>query len=314
MSTLRLPPLPSIGDLLKIYKLKATKNLSQNFLLDCKLQSKLVKMAGNLKGCHVIEVGPGPGGLTRSIFEQGANFVHVIEKDARFIPTLELLKDATQNRLSIHLGDILKYDLSSLLPTELSQPWDGPIPKSHIIGNLPFNVSTPLIIKWLHEISLKSNAWVHGRVPLTLTFQEEVGQRMSAPPYNIQRSRLSIMCQNWCEVKHKFIIPGKAFIPKPDVNVCVMHFIPRVTPIINLDFKIVEKVVYAVFSQRRKHCKRGIGSLFPLHLREKLVPKLLIIADIDETKKPYELSIADFNRLSHSYVALMEENPSIKKY
>lgn len=313
-AALRLPPLPSTGDLLRIYNLTALKRLSQNFLLDPKLQSKVVSMAGKLKGQHVIEVGPGPGCLTRPIFEQGAKNVDVIEKDERFIPTLQLLQSATAGRLKIHIGDILKFNLKSLPPIELAQPWDGPLPKINIIGNLPFNVATPLIIKWLHQISCKENIWALGRVPLTLTFQEEVAQRMVASPSNMQRSRLSIMCQNWCEVHFKFVIPGKVFIPKPEVNVGVVHFEPRIKPLIDLDFKLVERLIFATFHQRQKYCKKGLAELFPPAKREELLPKLLTVADVDYTKRPYELTMTDFGRLAHTYAALREEMPDLKKY
>ncbi|KAB7500295.1 Dimethyladenosine transferase 1, mitochondrial [Armadillidium nasatum] len=314
MFAYRLPPLPSIGDILKLYNLDAKKKLSQNFLLDNKLRSKLVCAGGKLKDCHVIEVGPGPGSLTRNIFQQKAFHVHVIEKDPRFLPTLELLKEATYGRLSIHIGDVLKFDMKPLIPEELKREWEGDTPMIRIIGNLPFSISTPLIFKWLEQISKRSDIWCFGRVPLTLTFQEEVAQRMVAHPCHFQRSRLSIMCQNWCEVDHKFVIPGRAFIPKPDVNVSVVYMTPRIKPLIDLDFKLVEKVVFAVFSQRGKYCKRGVERLFPEHLREELVKKLLIVSDIDSTKRPYELSMKDFDRIVHCYAALLEENPTLKKY
>ena len=309
----RLPPLPSPNDLLKMYNLRAKKHLSQNFLLDCKLQSKIISVSSRIKNSHVLEVGPGPGCLTRPIFEQGALYVNVIEKDTRFLQTLELIKESTQSRLGIHVGDVLKTDLEFLFPKELAKPWDQDLPNMQIIGNLPFNVATPLIIKWLHQISLKTSAWTHGRVPLTLTFQKEVGERMVANPHSMERSRLSIMCQNWCHVCLKFILPGKVFLPKPQVDVAVVLFTPRIKPVIDLDFEIVEKVVKAAFSSKQKNCVNSLTHLFNSVTEDKkfkkiLAEKLLYIADIDPSSKPITLSLFDFNRLCHAYVAMKEDH------
>ncbi|XP_068209849.1 mitochondrial dimethyladenosine transferase 1 [Palaemon carinicauda] len=311
----RLPPLPSISEIVKLYKIRATKHLSQNFLMDPKLTSKIVRSAGRVKNCHVCEVGPGPGGITRSIFEQNAAHVTVIEKDPRFLPSLELLKDACKGNLHIELGDVLTFNMENSFPKELAaQSWEDNIPKIHIIGNLPFNVSTPLIIRWLHDISLQRNAWAYGRVPMTLTFQLEVAQRMVAPTGTEHRSRLSIMCQNWCEVKHKFTIPGRAFVPKPDVDVGVVTLIPRVKPLIPLEFKLVEKVVRSIFSFRQKYCVKGARNLFPLTVRDELVDKMFTVAEVDPTTRPMQLSIPEFNRLCHAYSAILEQKPHLAKF
>jgi len=310
----RLPPLPSTRDLVRLYKLRAVKQLGQNFLMDSKLTSKLVRSGGRLDGSYVCEVGPGPGGLTRSILEQGAKSVTVIEKDPRFIPSLELLKDASRDRLNIHIGDVLSFNLENIFPQELKRSWNDRPPNIHLIGNLPFNVATPLIIKWLHSISLQSNAWTYGRVRMTLTFQKEVAERIVAPPGDAQRCRLSVMCQNWCAVKHNFTIPGKAFVPKPDVDVGVVSFTPRVEPLIPLDFKMVEKIIRNVFQFRQKYCKKSAGMLFPEGLREELVTKLLVVSDIKPTLAAYQLTNMEYSRLCHAYAAIIEENPGIAKY
>ena len=310
----RLPPLPSIRDIIRLYKIRAAKNLSQNFLLDPKLTSKIVRSGGRVRDCHVCEVGPGPGNITRSIFEQQAAHVTVIEKDRRFLPSLEHLKDAVGGNLHIELGDVLTFNMENTFPKDLTKSWDDNIPKIHIIGNLPFNISTPLVIRWLHDISLQKNAWAFGRVPMTLTFQLEVAERMVASPGGEQRSRLSVMCQNWCEVQHKFTIPGRAFLPKPKVDVGVVTFVPRIKPLIPLEFKLVEKVIRCVFSMRQKYCKRGIGQLFPPPVRDELVPKLLAAADVDPTIRPTQLTIAEFNRLCHAYSVILEQNPDFARF
>ncbi|KAK7063177.1 Dimethyladenosine transferase 1, mitochondrial [Halocaridina rubra] len=313
-SYLRLPPLPSTGDLLKLYRIRGRKQLSQNFLMDPKLTSKIVRSGGRVRDCHVCEVGPGPGSITRSILEQKAAFVTVIEKDPRFLPSLELLQDACSGRLRIELGDVLTYNMANSFPSDLRQPWDGNVPKIHIVGNLPFNISTPLIIRWLHDVSVQKNAWVFGRVPMTLTFQYEVAERIVALPGEEQRCRLSVMCQNWCHVKHSFTIPGRVFIPKPKVDVGIVNFVPRVEPLIPLDFSLVEKVLRCVFQFRQKYCKRGVAMLFPKNLRDELTHKMITVADVDPTIRPFKLTMREFNRLCLAYSTILKQKPSIAKY
>lgn len=211
MSTLRLPPLLSIKDVLKIYKLKALKQLSQNFLLNPNLCDRIIKKAGNLNECHVLEVGPGPGGLTRSILKHHPKKLIVIEKDTRFQPTLEMLADAfatVNGKMDIILDDIMKINMNQLFPSSEAKEWSDKTPKLRIIGNLPFNVSTPLIINWLHAISERTGPWAFGRTRMTLTFQKEVAERLTAEPLNVQRCRLSVMAQAWTRPVLHFIIPG----------------------------------------------------------------------------------------------------------
>lgn len=160
--------------------------------------------------------------------------------------------------MQIHQGDVLRFDLQNLFPEDLVRPWDAEPPDIHLMGNLPFNVSTPLIIKWLHEMSERRGPWRYGRTKLTLTFQKEVAERIVAPILTDQRSRLSIMCQYLADVKHNFTIPGKVFQPAPDVDVGVVTIVPLKEPKIDLPFKLVEKVVRHVFHFRRKMCKRGV--------------------------------------------------------
>jgi len=160
--------------------------------------------------------------------------------------------------MRIFHGDVLRFDMTDLFPEELSQPWNGHEPNIHIIGNLPFNVSTPLIAKWLENIAHQEGPWQHGRVRLTLTFQMEVAERLVAPIGHKQRSRLSILCENWCNAHLKFALPGKVFVPIPKVDVGVVRFIPWKEPKIQLPFKLVDKVVRHVFHFRQKKCKRGL--------------------------------------------------------
>lgn len=131
-------------------------------------------------------------------------------------------------------------------------------------------MSTNLIIRWLNAVSEKSGAWSYGRSTMTLTFQKEVGERMIAPPIHEQRCRLSVMCQLWCDVKYEFTIPGKAFVPKPDVDVAVMNLIPLKKPLVDLPFKMVEKVLRTIFNTRQKYLKTCVGRLFPKDQRTEL--------------------------------------------
>ena len=153
----RLPPLPAVRDLLNLYHLQAVKHLSQNFLLEPKLTSKLVAAAGKISEGYVCEVGPGAGSLTRNILSRNVKKLVVVEKDMRFKPPLEMLVDASDSRMSIVWGDVLNHNLAKSFPLEAANNWIDYPPNIHLIGNLPFNISTPLIIKWLKAISEKYN-------------------------------------------------------------------------------------------------------------------------------------------------------------
>ncbi|XP_018416937.1 PREDICTED: dimethyladenosine transferase 1, mitochondrial [Nanorana parkeri] len=314
MSLYRLPPLPTIKEIIKLYSLKAQKQLSQNFLLDLKLTDKIVRKAGNLKGAYVCEVGPGPGGITRSILNSGVEELLVVEKDTRFIPGLQMLNDASLGKLRIVHGDILTYRVDRSFPKHLKKQWEDDPPNVHIIGNLPFNVSTHLIIKWFEAISERTGPFFYGRTQLTLTFQHEVAERMKASVGSKQRSRLSIMSQYLCDVKHCFSIPGRAFVPKPEIDVAVVHFTPLIQPKIEQPFKLVEKVVQSVFQYRRKYCHHGLSILFPEEQRKELTTKILRLADVEESMRPPELTIKHFRDLCFAYRELCDQDPQLFAY
>ncbi|ESO06925.1 hypothetical protein HELRODRAFT_110947 [Helobdella robusta] len=309
----KLPPLPAIKEVVRLYKLRAKKQLSQNFILNYNLCKRIIKTAGSLKNSYVCEVGPGPGGLTRAILEAGAAHLSVIEKDDRFFPTLEELNAASHNRMKIYHGDVLHFNMYDIFPPEISRDWSEEPPNAHIIGNLPFSVSTPLIIRWLREISRKEGAWSRGRVRLTLTFQKEIAERMVAPVMNDQRCRLSVMCQNWCDVQHKFTITGKAFVPSPDVDVGVVQFTPRITPQILTAFEYVEKLLRHVFHYRPKMCRKGIETLFPPD-RPDLTRRLLTRADVHADSRSYSLHVEDFDRMCQAYKEICDEEPHLLTY
>ncbi|KAK9696138.1 Cytochrome c oxidase assembly factor 3 [Popillia japonica] len=292
-------------------QLRAIKQLSQNFLMDERITDKIVKTAGYIRNHYVCEVGPGPGGITRSIINRRPKKLVVVEKDNRFLPTLELLKESCEGHVNveIEIGDILTYNFERGFSEIPKHNWYEAPPPLHIIGNLPFSVSTYLIIKWLKEISLKTSAWAYGRTPLTLTFQKEVAERIVAPVTDKQRCRLSLMCQTWCHVEHRFTIPGKAFVPKPDVDVGVVTFYPRKYPLVNLQFDVVEKLLRTIFNMRQKYSLRGVENLFPEDLKSLLGKRLFMLADVDYTARPFEITNEEFARLCYAYKALCKEYP-----
>lgn len=310
----RLPPLPTLKDILRIYNIKAQKKLSQNFILDPRLLDRIARTAGNLAGKHVIEVGPGPGGITRSILGQGARRCTVIEKDSRFLPSLELLNEASGSRMDIILGDVLTFNMAESLPDTLRQDWDSSPPDIVVMGNLPFNVSTPLLIQWIQAMANRDNVFSYGRVPLTLTFQHEVAYRMIAPPGDKERSRLSVICQNWADVEYNFTIPSGAFVPKPDVNVGLVTLKPLTKPYIDLPFKMVEKVVTTIFHGKQKYVYNTIKNLFPPKVETKLAGQMLVLADVNPYEKAINLRMKDLDRLCHAYKFLCEENNGVGRY
>uniref|UniRef100_A0A6M2DUX0 rRNA adenine N(6)-methyltransferase n=1 Tax=Xenopsylla cheopis TaxID=163159 RepID=A0A6M2DUX0_XENCH len=308
---LRLPPLPTIRDLVKLYKLRALRQMSQNFLMDERLTDKIVKAAGNIEGHYVCEVGPGPGGITRSIIRKGPQHLVVVEKDRRFLPTLQLLAEACHKstKMDIVLHDILKYQLSDAFPGVPSQDWMSYSPPINIIGNLPFSISTILLIHWLESISRQESIWKHGRATMTLTFQKEVAERIVAPIMSAQRCRLSVICQIYCQVKHKFTIPGCAFVPKPQVDVGIVHIEPWKKPKTDVPFKIVEKVLRNIFNMRQKFFIRGLQTLFPVEKREMLTNQIINYTNMDPTTRPYQISNEEFCRIIEAYYALTIEHP-----
>lgn len=314
--TYRLPPLPTIRDLIRLYKLRALKQMSQNFLMDERLTDKIVRAAGRIENGHVLEIGPGPGSITRSIIKKLPKQLVLVEKDRRFLPTLELLSEATRGIIDINIvrGDILKYELENAFPTCQPVKWEDKPANVHLIGNLPFAISTRLLINWIKDISLKRGAWSYGRASLTLTFQKEVAERIIAGISDDQRCRLSLMSQIWTEPQLKFLIPGTAFLPKPDVDVGVVTLVPLKQPLTNLPFDLVEKIMRHIFSMRQKYVKRGIQNLFPPLVRDKLTYRMFYMADIDPELRSFQLSNDECLRLADVYQEIIKEHPDIDKY
>ncbi|XP_064405368.1 dimethyladenosine transferase 1, mitochondrial-like isoform X2 [Halichondria panicea] len=310
----RLPPLPTIADIIRLYGLSARSQLSQNFLLDLNITERLVRVAGgDLSSCCVCEVGPGPGSLTRSILNAGAAHLIAVERDRRFLPSLELLSEASEDRLKVVYGDALDFNIEESCASFVEgKSWEGDPPNFHLMGNLPFNVSIPLLLKWLSLMATRTGPFSLGRTQLTLTFQKEVAERIMAPPNDPQRSRLSVMTQHLCHVKWGFKIRGKAFTPPPKVDAVVLKLTPLVTPRITVDYSTLEKVVKALFQYRRKYIRRGATLLFPEEKggqtkaqREGLVEELFRLSGVEETLRPQALTIEQFGALTSAYSQLV---------
>ncbi|CAB0033609.1 unnamed protein product [Trichogramma brassicae] len=317
MSALRLPPLPTVRNIIRIYRLQAVKQLSQNFLLDENITNKIVKYVGKVPNSEVLEVGAGPGAITRSILRRLPKKLVIVEKDKRFKPTLEMLQEAyktVNGKVDIFYDDILSVDTKSLFSAENARDWEDDCPPIYIVGNLPFSISTVLIIKWLHAMSEQRGAWAHGRVKMTLTFQKEVADRLVAEVEQPHRCRLSVMAQAFTTPKLRFIIPGEAFVPKPDVDVGVVTFVPLARPRTRHEFKLFEKITRHMFSFKQKKCIKCARTLFPKVSQIPMADELLDMANVNPNVKATYLSVEDINRITTAYKSLCEKYPEIVGY
>ncbi len=233
-------PLPPLREIIARHGLAAKKGLGQHFLLDLNITRKIVRLAGNLDGVHVVEIGPGPGGLTRAILESEAASVTAIERDRRCIAALEELAAASAGRLRIIEGDALKTDTAALAPA----------PRA-IIANLPYNIGTELLIGWLRN----HRAYEH----MTLMFQREVADRITAAPGGKTYGRLSVIAQACCKVQKLMDLPPRAFTPPPKVASSVLHFQPRPDAPDDGLLESLERVTALAFGQRRKMLKSALG-------------------------------------------------------
>lgn len=302
---LRLPPMPKVADLLRVYGLSAKKQLSQNFILDLNITDKIAKVA-DVFDCHVCEVGAGPGSLTRSLLHAGAKHVAAVEIDRRFLPSLEMLESASRGRLSIHHADIMNFYIPDALPKAVAVHWHTDVPGVRMVGNLPFNVSIPLLLQWLEAIPQRAGPFTFGRTPMALVFQKEVAENIQAPPGDKECTRLSIMTQYLCEVNKKYLIPRKIFVPEPKVDAMLLHFVPRVTPLIEAPFVVVEQVVKAIFSERRKTIRNSLRTLF--HTKPELSDELLERTGVDPTLRPNQVNFEDYEKICRSFLEVSREH------
>ncbi|MBP2569850.1 16S rRNA (adenine1518-N6/adenine1519-N6)-dimethyltransferase [Agrobacterium tumefaciens] len=268
--------LPPLRDVIQRHGLDAKKSLGQNFLFDLNLTQKIARTAGPLDGVTVIEVGPGPGGLTRAILSLGAKKVIAVERDSRCLPALAEIEAHYPGRLEVIEGDALQTDFEALVPA------GEPV---RIIANLPYNVGTQLLVNWL---LLKQ--WPPFWLSMTLMFQKEVGQRIVAEEGDNHYGRLGVLAGWRTVAEMAFDVPPQAFSPPPKVTSTVVHLLPKDKPL-PCDVAKLEKVTEAAFGQRRKMLRQSVKSLGGETLLEK--------AGIDPTRRAETLSVDEFVTLAN---------------
>lgn len=274
------PALPPLRDVIARHGLDTRRSLGQHFLLDLNLTDRIARIAGDMAGVSVIEVGPGPGGLTRSLLEAGASRVVAVEKDPRCIGAITELAAAFPERLEIIEADALEVDARDLAPA----------PRK-IVANLPFNVATPLLLQWLRD--------ARDFAQLTLMFQKEVADRLVAEAHTSAYGRLSIMAQWLCQVRRDFNVDARAFVPPPRVASTVVTLVPRDQPLAPAERPLLEAVTAAAFGQRRKMLRR---SLKPLGINP-------ASAGIDPTLRAEDLSVEDFCHLARVLAEHRNQEP-----
>lgn len=269
-----LPPLRSV---IETHGLAAKKSLGQNFLFDLNLTSKIARQAGGLDGRQVLEIGPGPGGLTRALLAQGA-IVTAIERDERCLSALAEIAAAYPDRLNVISGDALDFDYTGLFSPEVEKP--------KIVANLPYNIGTQLLLNWLLY-----EPWPPFYESMTLMFQREVAERIVAGPATSSYGRLGVLC-GWRTSAHiAFDVPPQAFTPPPKVTSSIVHLIPRENPLPCAADKL-GRITQAAFGQRRKMLRQSLKSLGG----EALLSK----AGIDSTRRAETLTIEEFVSLANA--------------
>lgn len=246
--------LPPLREVIASHGLSARKALGQNFLLDLNLTAKIARLAGDLSGTDVLEVGPGPGGLTRGLLAEGARRVVAVEKDPRCLPVLAEIEAQYPGRLQVLNADALELDWAA----ELTAP-------RKIVANLPYNVGTELLVRWLTPAS-----WPPPWESLTLMFQKEVAERIVAAPGSKAYGRLAILSQWRCDARIAMTLPPEAFSPAPKVHSAVVHLTALPAPRFAADAAVLERVVAKGFNQRRKMLRAALKGLTP-DLEDRLV-------------------------------------------
>lgn len=263
--------LPPLGAMLRAAGMDARKKLGQHFLFDLNLTSRIASLAGDLSKGTVIEVGPGPGGLTRALLTAGARNVVAVERDPRAIALLSPLVEASSGRLRLIEADALTINATDL----------GPPPR-RIVANLPYNVATPLLIGWLRQAEAFER--------LILMFQREVAERITAVPGEDAYGRLAVLCGWRCHTRIEMVLPARAFTPPPKVESAVVSLVPRVPAPIDCQIEALERVTAAGFGQRRKMVRRSMSSLGG--------EAMLTSLGLDPTARAEDLAIADFVRIA----------------
>ncbi|MCI5046170.1 MAG: 16S rRNA (adenine(1518)-N(6)/adenine(1519)-N(6))-dimethyltransferase RsmA [Aquisalinus sp.] len=278
--------LPPLREVIESHGLNAKKSLGQHFLLDLNITRKIVRQLPIQEDDSVIEIGPGPGGLTRALLETGCQLT-VIERDKRCIEALANLNNYFDDKLTIVEGDALGADEASLIKKH------GNEQDAWLVSNLPYNISTELLIKWLKA----SPRWWRG---MALMFQKEVADRISAVHGNKTYGRLSVISQSVCEVSKGFDLPARAFTPPPKVDSTVLVFAPKVD--IPCDILALEKITAAAFSQRRKMLRTSLNAV----LGDRTV-SILEDAQLESTLRAEQVSVSQYQQVTRIFCSLKEQ-------
>ncbi|EDZ46417.1 dimethyladenosine transferase [Rhodobacterales bacterium Y4I] len=268
--------LPPLREVIATHQLSARKSLGQNFLLDLNLTAKIARQAGDLTGCDVLEIGPGPGGLTRGLLAEGARRVLAIEKDTRCLPALQEIADAYPGRFEVINGDALEID-----------PLEHLTPPIRVAANLPYNVGTELLVRWLTP-----KEWPPFWESLTLMFQREVAERIVAQPGSKAYGRLALLAQWRADARIVLSLPPGAFTPPPKVSSAVVHLDALPEPRFPADAAILSRVVAAAFNQRRKMLRASLKGISPD------IEAHLTAAGIPPTERAEQVSLEAFCALA----------------
>jgi 16S rRNA (adenine1518-N6/adenine1519-N6)-dimethyltransferase len=271
--------LPPLRDVIRGLDLSARRSLGQNFLLDLNLTRRIARAGGPLENATIVEIGPGPGGLTRALLLEGATRVVAIEKDRRCLPALADIAAVYPGRLEIIEADALEIDYTKL---NLGAP-------CRVVANLPYSVATPLLIGWL-----KTAPWPPWFDRLVLMFQREVAERIVAKPGRKDYGRLSVIAQWRAETCVLFGVPARAFTPVPKVDSSLVELVPKANPAPPCDIAALERVTAAAFGQRRKMLRSSLRQISPD--AEALLNSLGIVP----TARAEELEVADFARIANA--------------
>ncbi|MDB3927980.1 16S rRNA (adenine(1518)-N(6)/adenine(1519)-N(6))-dimethyltransferase RsmA [Paracoccaceae bacterium] len=272
----QIDSLPALREVIAANDLSARKSLGQNFLLDLNLTAKIARQAGPLDGCDILEIGPGPGGLTRGLLAEGARFVLAIEKDRRCLTALHQISNAYPERLTVLEGDALSID-----------PLQYLTPPIKVAANLPYNIGTELLIRWLTPPQ-----WPPFWTSLTLMFQREVADRIVAQPGSKAYGRLALLAQWRCDPQIVMSLPPEAFTPPPKVSSAVVHFTALPAPRFPADPKVLERVIAMAFNQRRKMLRSALKGLGPD------IEDRLIAAGLKPTERAEQVSLEGFCNLA----------------
>lgn len=272
--------LPPLRQVIADHGLSARKALGQNFLLDLNLTAKIARQAGDLTGCDVLEIGPGPGGLTRGLLAEGARRVLAVEKDARCIPVLAEIEAANPGRLRVINDDALEINPLEYL--------DAPV---RVVANLPYNIGTELLVRWLTP-----RDWPPFWQSLTLMFQREVAERIVAAPGSKAYGRLAILAQWRCDARIVMSLPPEAFTPPPKISSAVVHLTALHEPKFPADAAVLSRVVAAAFNQRRKMLRAALKGMAPD------IEDRLIAAGIAPTERAEQVPLEGFCALARELV------------